>query len=237
MPLAVVPATACPLLVASVAAAQNAECAGVTTLEGAREACNVAVDLARGSFLMAGLAISGGNPMPGSGAASGRLGSVSVTLRTNLVGLSVPDPSNVGSGGGPVPQDDEIVAPAPRIEGHAGIFRGLPDSLLAIDQGDDVAADGGITSTNFRLTAGTTFSAFAVAGYDAGLAGFRTISLDLSQSRMLYFLNTGLDLGLVTLVGEVGHPSGKNQNPETEFAGVDDTEGTTFYGVGLRVGI
>ena len=319
MRLAVVPATACALLVASVAAAQNAECAGVTTLEGAREACNVAVDLARGYLPVAGLAISGGNPVLGSGGASGGLGRFSVTLRTNLVRLSVPDLSNVGSGG-PVPQDDELLAPAPLIEGHAGIFRGLPSGLLAIDllaalqlvpnedisdelrvdpdapsigpvslgtgigvrvgilrdegplpgvsvsfmyrtiprigfgdvaAGDDVAADVRITSTNLRLTAGKTFSVFTVAGglgwsrhagdavarYDAGLAGLRTISLDLSQSRMLYFLNDGLDLGLVKLVGEVGRQSGKDQNLETEFAGFDDAEGTTFYGVGLRVGI
>jgi hypothetical protein len=268
---------------------------------------------------VAGLAISGGNPVLGSGAASGRLGSFSVTLRTTLVRISVPDLSEVGSGG-PVPQDDEILAPAPLIEGHAGLFRGLPGGLLAVDllaalqlvpnedisddirvdpdapsigpvslgtgigvrvgvlgddgplpgvsvslmyrsiprigfgdvgAGDDVAADVRITSTNLRVVAARTFAVVAVAGgvgwsryggdatarYDAGLLGTQTLALELRQSRMLYFVNAGLELGLVKLVGEVGHQRGKDQNLGTVFTGFDDTEGTTFYSVGLRVGI
>lgn len=312
-------AIAATVLLASPAAAQNSECAGVTTLEGARETCNVAVDLARGYHPLAGLAISGGNPVLGSGGASGRLGSFSITLRTNLIRISVPDLSNVGSGD-PVPQDDELLAPAPLIEGHAGLFRGLRNGLLAVDLlaalqlvpnedisdeirvdpdapsigpvslgtgvglrvgvlpdegplpgvsvsfmyrsiprigfgdlagGDDVAADVRITSSNLRLTAGKKFAIIALAGglgwsryggeavarYDAGLAGPQTIALDLRQSRMLYFLNAGLDFGLVKLVGEVGRQAGKDQNLGTVFTGFDDTEGTTFYSVGLRMEI
>jgi hypothetical protein len=307
------------LALAPPAAAQNPECAGVTNLDGARETCNVAVDLARAYHPVAGLAISGGNPVLGSGAASGRLGSFSVTLRTNLVRISVPDLSNLGSGG-PVPQDDELVAPAPLIEGHAGLFRGLPGGLFAVDLlaalqlvpnedvsdeirvdpdapsigpvslgtgvgvrigvladdgplpgvsvsymyrsiprvgfgdlagGDDVAADVRITSSNLRLTAGKKFAVLAVAGglgwsryggdataqYDAGVAGQPVIALDLSQSRMLYFVNAGVDFGLVKLVGEIGRQWGKDQGLATEFTGFDDTGGTTFYSVGLRVGI
>jgi hypothetical protein len=307
------------LLAARPAAAQHPECAGVPTLEGARETCNVAVDFARAYHPLAGLAISAGNPVLGSGGASGRLGSFSVTLRTNLLRISVPDLSNAGSGG-PVPQDDEILAPAPLIEGHAGLFRGLPGGLLAVDllaalqlvpnediseeirvdpdapsigpvslgtgigvrvgvlsddgplpgvavsfmyrsiprvgfgdlaAGDDVAADVHVTSTNLRLTAGKRFAVLAVAGgigwsryggdatarYDAGLAGPQTITLELRQSRVLYFLNAGLDFGLVKLVGEVGRQAGKDQELRTVFTGFDDTEGTTFYSVGLRVGI
>ncbi|HEU4828873.1 MAG TPA: hypothetical protein VFT04_06740 [Gemmatimonadales bacterium] len=310
---------AVPLAFAAPAAAQNPECAGVPTLEDARETCNVAVDFARAYHPIAGLAISGGNPVIGSGGASGHLGSFSVTLRSNLVPVSVPDLSNAGSGGS-IPQDDEILAPAPLIEGHAGLFRGLPGGLFAVDllaalqlvpnediseeirvdpdapsigpvslgtgigvrvgvlpddgplpgvsvsfmyrsiprvgfgdlaAGDDVAADVRITSTNLRLTAGKKFAVLAVAGglgwsryagdatarYDAGLAGAQTIALELRQSRMLYFLNAGLDFGLVKLVGEVGRQSGKDQGLGTEFTGFDDTEGTTFYSVGLRMGI
>ena len=78
-PVSYLASTAVLLLVPPLAA-QNPECAGVTALEGARETCNVAVDLARGYHPLAGLAISGGNPVLGSGAASGRLGSFSVTL-------------------------------------------------------------------------------------------------------------------------------------------------------------
>jgi hypothetical protein len=299
--------------------AQNSECAGVTTLEGARETCNVAVDFARAYHPLLGLAISAGNPVLGAGAASGRLGSFSVTLRTNLVRVSVPDLSNAGSGG-PVPQDDEILAPAPLVEGHAGLFRGLPGGLFALDllvalqlvpnedisedirvdpdapsigpvslgtglgvrvgllpedgtlpgvslsymyrsiprvgfgdlaTGDDVAADVRITSSNLRLTAGKKFAVLVVAGglgwsryggdasarYDAGLAGQPSIALDLSQSRTLFFLNAGLDFGFLKLVGEVGRQSGNDQGLGTEFIGFDDTGGTTFYSVGLRMGI
>lgn len=312
-------AIAAVLLVTSAASAQNPECAGVTTLQGARETCNVAVDLARGYHPIAGLAISGGNPVLGTGAASGRLGSFSVTLRTNLIRISVPDLSTAGSGG-PVPQDDEIVAPAPVVEAHAGLFRGLSGGLLAIDllaalqlvpnedvsdeirvdpdapsigpvslgtgigvrvgvlpddgplpgvsvslmyrsiprigfgdlaAGDDVAADVRITATTLRLTAGKRFSVLALAGglgwsryggdatarYDAGVAGAPAIGLQLSQSRIVYFLNAGLDFGVVKLIGEAGRQAGRDQNLGTVFTGFDDAGGTTFYSVGLRVGI
>ena len=301
------------------ALAQNSECAGVTTLDGARETCNVAVDVARAYHPIAGLLISGGNPVLGSGGASGRLGSFSITLRTNLVTLSIPDLTTAGSGG-PVPQDDQIVAPAPLVEGHVGLFRGLASGLLAVDllaalqlvpnedvsdeirvdpdapsigpvslgtgfgvrvgvlpedgvlpgvsvsvmrrsiprvgfgdlaTGDDVAADVRLSSTNVRLTAGKKFAVLAVAGglgwsryggdasatYDGGLAGPQTVVLELSQTRMLMFLDAGLDFGLVKLVGEIGRQSGKDQQLGTTFTGFDDTKGTTFYSVGLRVGI
>ena len=307
------------IALAQPAAAQNPECAGVPALDGAREVCNVAADFARAYHPIAGLAMSGGNPVIGSGGASGHLGSFSITLRSNLVPVSVPDLADAGSGG-PVPQDDEILAPAPLIEGHAGLFRGLPGGLFAVDllaalqlvpnediseeirvdpdapsigpvslgtgvgvrvgvladegplpgvsvsfmyrsiprvgfgdlaAGDDVAADVRITSTNVRLTAGKKFAVLAVAGglgwsryagdatarYDAGLAGTESVVLELRQSRMLYFLNAGLDFGFVKLIGEVGRQSGKDQALGTVFTGFDDTAGTTFYSVGLRMGI
>ncbi|HEX6644432.1 MAG TPA: hypothetical protein VF037_07135 [Gemmatimonadales bacterium] len=310
---------AAALLLAAPAAAQHPECAGVTALGEAREACGVGVDIARAYHPLAGILLSGGNPVIGSGGATGRLGSFSVTLRTNLAPLSIPDLSNV-TGGEPVPEDDELLAPAPLVEGHAGLFRGTRSGLFAVDllaalqlvpnedvsdeirvdpdapsigpvslgtgvglrvgilpddgplpgvsasfmyrtiprigfgdlsAGDDVAADVRITSTNLRLTAGKKFAVLAIAAglgwsryggdatatFDGGLAGPQTVSLELSQSRMLYFLDAGLDFGFVKLIGEIGRQSGKDQGLETTFAGFDDAAGTTFYSVGLRVGL
>ena len=39
------------------------------------------------------------------------------------------------------------------------------------------------------------------------------------------------------LLGEIGRQWGRDQGLATEFTGFDDTGGTTFYSVGLRVGI
>jgi hypothetical protein len=54
---------------------------------------------------------------------------------------------------------------------------------------------------------------------------------------MLYFVNAGLDVGFLKVIGEIGRQSGKDQGLETVFAGFDDAAGTTFYSVGLRMGI
>lgn len=302
-----------------VAVAQNPECAGLPTAGGGRETCNVAIDLVRAYHPLAGLAISGGNPVLGTGGASGRLGSFSITLRANGFALSIPDLTNVGAGG-PVPEDRELAAVAPLIEAHAGLFRGTDRGLFAVDllgalqlvpnekvseeirvdpdaarigpvslgtgfgvrvgilpdgavlpgvslsvmrrsiprigvgeiaAGDEVAADIDLRATTVRLTAGKTLGLLKVAGgvgwsrytgdavaqYETGLPGPGTITLELGQNRVLYFLDAGLDAGPVELVGEIGHQVGHDQGLGTIFTGYDDTKGTTFFSVGLRAGI
>lgn len=312
---------AAAVLLTSPAAAQNSECAGVSTFNNGRQTCDAAVDFARAYHPLAGLAASGGNPVLGSGGTTGRFGSFSVTLRANMFTLSVPDLSNVGADG-TVPQQEELLAPAPLIEANLGIFPGTSSGLFSVDllaaaqlvpneefssdirvdpgaarigpvslglgfgarlgllpsggslpavavsvmrrsipsvgygdvaAGDQIAADVSLNATNIRLTAGKQFSVLTLAAglgwsrysgeasadYDAGVgaAGQGTVALELSQSRMLYFVDAGLDFRFVKLVGEIGYQEGKDQGLGTTFTGFDDTKGTTFYSVGLRVGI
>ena len=42
---------------------------------------------------------------------------------------------------------------------------------------------------------------------------------------------------LVRFVGEAGYQLGRDQGLGTSFSGYDDTAGTTFYSVGLSVGL
>lgn len=62
------------------------------------------------------------------------------------------------------------------------------------------------------------------------------IAFDLDQSRALLFLDAGLNLTALRLVGEFGYQTGKDQDLTTEFEDFDTTEGKFFAGFGIRVG-
>ena len=309
------------LLIASPLAAQNPQCVALASADGSRQSCDAAIDFVRAYHPLAGLAVTGGNPVLGSGGAGGRLGSFSVTLRANGFRLSVPDLSNVSSGG-TVPEDDELLAPAPVIEANVGLFPGLESGLLAVElllaaqlvpneklaegirvdpdaarigpvslglgvgarvgvlaerdlvpafavsvmrrtvprvgygdvaAGDEVAADVDLRATTLRVTAGkhisivtlaagfgwSRFTGEATAVYDVGIGpgSNGSVVLDLDQTRTMYFLDAGLDFRFVRVVGEIGYQQGRDQRLVTSFAGYDDTSGTTFYSVGLRMGL
>ena len=117
---------------ASPVLAQNQQCQQFPTTDNARQSCDAAVDLTRAYTPMAGLLISGGNPVLGSAGASGGLGRFSFTIRANAVRLVLPDLGSIGADG-TVPQDDEILAPAPLIEASLGVFKGFNNGLLALD--------------------------------------------------------------------------------------------------------
>ena len=119
-------------VVVSPAAAQNQQCQQFPTTDNARQSCDAAVDLTRAFTPVAGLLISGGNPVLGSSGASGGLGRFSFTIRANAVRLALPDLGSVGADG-TVPQDDEILAPAPLVEASLGLFKGFNNGLLALD--------------------------------------------------------------------------------------------------------
>lgn len=116
----------------SLALAQNSQCSSLSTVGNARQACDAAVDMVRAYHPLAGLAITGGNPVIGSPAAWARFGAVSLALRANGFSLSVPDLATV-SGDGTVQQSDELLAPVPVVEASVGVFRGLEGGLLALD--------------------------------------------------------------------------------------------------------
>jgi hypothetical protein len=61
------------------------------------------------------------------------------------------------------------------------------------------------------------------------------IPVELSNSRVLGFLNAGLSLSKVRLTGEVGYQGGKDQELSTDFEDFDTTKGKFFAGLGLRL--
>ena len=96
--------------------------------------CNAAVDGAEIFHPVAGLLVSGGNPVLGSIGTLGGFGHFALTARVNATELKTPDLNYDGSGGTTVAQGDKIFAPAPLVEAAVGVFKGVgPSGFSAID--------------------------------------------------------------------------------------------------------
>jgi hypothetical protein len=122
-----------PILLATVvstASAQNSECS--IYAGQAQNVCDAAVDGTRLFHPIAGLLVSGGNPVIGTAQSLGGFPHLFIGVRANLVKVGLPDLNYDGSSSA-VPLDDEIVFPSPVVEGGLGIWRGLNHGLLAID--------------------------------------------------------------------------------------------------------
>lgn len=111
--------------------AQNSQCAGFSTVDNGRQTCDAAADLTRAYHPIAGLLISGGNPLLGGGASMGGLGKFAVALRVNATHVIIPDLA-VGANN-TVAQSDALLAPVPLLEGALGLFKGLPNGMLSLD--------------------------------------------------------------------------------------------------------
>jgi hypothetical protein len=297
---------------AAPAAAQSSQCSSFGGTS--RRICDAALDGTRAFHPVAGLLVSGGNPVLGTASTLGGLGHFSLTARANAADVMLPDPKYDGAAG-EVPSSEELYAPVPLLEGAAGIFEGLPSGLLSIDllvsaqllptdqienlsvAGDarrigDVALgfgygvrvgllredgpvpavslsamrrhvprlaygdlDGGdefrygvdLQATNLRVVASKQLAAFQLAaglGWDryTGDADVRLregpnapIEIELEESRTLAFVNAGLDLAAVSIVGEAGYQGGRDQELSTDFDDYDTTSGKFFAGLGLRL--
>jgi hypothetical protein len=119
-------------LVGSVAplAAQNEQCDAYSG--DVQNVCNAGLDATRAFHPLAGLLVSGGNPVLGTANTLGGLGHFSLAARVNAVKLVLPDLDYDGSTD-TVATEDEIWAPAPLVEGGLGIFGGMPGGLLSVD--------------------------------------------------------------------------------------------------------
>jgi hypothetical protein len=107
-------------------------------------------------------------------------------------------------------------------------------------------------ATNLRLVASKQLMTLGLAaglGWDKytgdALIGFRDpvtnlqqpyVPVKLNTSRMLGFVNAGMDLSVLRLTGELGYQGGKDQKLSSEFQEFDTTKGKFFAGLGLRVG-
>ena len=297
---------------AAPAAAQTSQCSSFGGTS--RRICDAALDGTRAFHPVAGLLVSGGNPVLGTASTLGGLGHFSLTARANAADVVLPDPKYDGAVG-EVPSSEELYAPVPLLEGAAGLFEGLPSGLLSIDllvsaqllptdqienlsvardarRIGDVALgfgygvrvgllrddgpvpavslsamrrhvprlaygdlDGGdefrygvdLQTTNLRVVASKHLAAFQLAaglGWDryTGDADVRLregpnapIEIELEESRTLAFVNAGLDLAAVSIVGEAGYQGGRDQELSTDFEDYDTTSGKFFAGLGLRL--
>jgi hypothetical protein len=110
-------------------AAQEPQCAVLDP--NATTACNTAVDAVRAFHPLAGMIVSGGNPVIGTAGSLGGLGHLSVTTRLNLIKASLPNPDSASQGA--VPSSFSGAVPAPVVEAGLGLSRGTPAGLLSID--------------------------------------------------------------------------------------------------------
>jgi hypothetical protein len=303
-------------------AAQEPQC-NIPLSSDATAACNTAVDAVRAFYPLAGMIVSGGNPVLGTAGALGGLGHVTLTARVNAIKAALPDPTAANQS--PVPSSFNGAVPAPMVEGALGLVKGMEGGLLSVDllgsalilpTGiDNLAVDSnaahisdaalgvgygarvGVLNGRFPIpsvsvswmhrtvprlrygTLGPTFGtgdAFeftmdlaadnyrAVAGWRFALvdlaAGIgvdhykskdtnirfhddplnptnvRTVVINPTNTRALLFVNGGLSLAAVKLVGELGLQAGKDQRYFTQFSGFDPKAAHVFGGIGLRVG-
>jgi hypothetical protein len=110
-------------------AAQEPQCQNVNSQ--AQAACNTMVDATKAFHPLAGMILSGGNPVLGSAATLGGFGHVSATIRINAIKASLPNPDSAAQN--PVPSSFDGYLPAPVIEAAIGLYRGQGGGLLSID--------------------------------------------------------------------------------------------------------
>src|SRR5216117_2169887 len=305
-------------LTPALAAAQEPQCA--MPLPDATAACNTAVDAVRAFYPLAGMIISGGNPVLGTAGSLGGLGHLTLTARVNAIKAALPDPT--ASGQSPVPSSFHRAVPAPMVEGALGLVKGVGGGLLAVDflgsalvlptgiqnltvdsnathisdaalgfgygarvgvlngsfpipsvsvswmhrtvprlrygtlgtapgTGDDFEFTMDLKSDSYRAVAGWRFVLVDVAAgigidrykssdtnirfYDSPTT-IRTVVINPTNTRALVFVNGGLSLAVVKLVGEIGLQAGKDQAFATQFSGFDPKAAHAFGGIGIRFG-
>lgn len=109
------------VLAAGPLAAQAPQCQGAA-LPAARSACNTMVDATRAFHPLAGLLVTGGNPVLGTAALLGGPGHLSVTVRVNALKASLPNPDSAAQA--QVPSDFDGYFPVPLVEGAVGVLGG-----------------------------------------------------------------------------------------------------------------
>lgn len=116
-------------------AAQNPQCAQYNQVPFSSQdynICNAAIDGTEIFHPVAGLLVSGGNPVLGSVGTLGGFPHLSITARVNATRLKTPDLNYDGSTT-TVPKGDNLLAPAPLVEAGLGVFKGVNGGFLAFD--------------------------------------------------------------------------------------------------------
>lgn len=126
-------------------------------------------------------------------------------------------------------------------------------SYGSVPDGDEFQYSADLHATNLRLVVGKQLAVLGVAGgvgWDKytgkALIEVRAPSItqpvadvpvDLSSSRATVFLDLGLNLTVVKIVGEAGYQTGKDEQLTTDFEDFDTDKGRFYGGLGLRVGL
>jgi hypothetical protein len=122
------------LVLAAPLAAQNSQCTPYQSAPYSPQdynICNAAIDGTEILHPVAGLLVSGGNPVLGSVKTLGGLGHFSFTARVNATELRTPD-LNYNCATTTVAQDKKIYAPAPLVEAALGLFKGM-NGFFSVD--------------------------------------------------------------------------------------------------------
>jgi len=300
-------------------AAQEPQCASTNAFVQA--ACQTAVDGMRAFYPLAGMVVTGGNPVIGTARSLGGLGHFALTARVNAIKAALPDPSATNRT--PVPTSFNGAVPAPVVEGALGLTKGLGGGLLAVDvlgsalilptgidrltvesnahfgdaalgigyglrvgvlhgafpvpavsvswmhrtvprlrygtlgpiigTGDEFEFTMDLTSDSYRAIAGWKLAAIDLAAglgvdhyksndtnirfYDATTpTHVTTVIINPTNTRAVAFVNGGLSLAAVKLVGEIGLQAGKDQQSVTQFQDFDPKAAHAFGGIGVRFG-
>jgi hypothetical protein len=120
-----------------------------------------------------------------------------------------------------------------------------------VSSGDEFSYGVDLHATNIRIVASKQVAVLDLAagfGWDKytgdAIIQFRdpftsipqpNIPVELNNSRLVGFVNGGINLSKFRLTGELGYQGGKDQELSTEFEDFDTTEGKFFAGLGLRV--
>ena len=110
-------------------AAQEPQCQSVNAQ--AQAGCNTMVDATKAFHPLAGMIVSGGNPVLGAAGTLGGFGRLSAALRVNAIKASLPNPDSAAQN--PVPSSFDGYFPAPVIEAAVGLYGGQGGGLLSID--------------------------------------------------------------------------------------------------------
>src|SRR5918999_557103 len=110
------------LVIAGPVQAQNRACDLVRLVSGrVANLCDAAIDGTRAFHPVAGLLVSGGNPVLPTGTRGDGLGRFALTIRANTARVQLPDLSYDG-GAETVPAGERLLFVAPLVEGSAGLY-------------------------------------------------------------------------------------------------------------------
>src|SRR2546422_693884 len=108
------------LLAVGAPLAAQTECGAQGYSGSAGRACQAFVDAAKQFHPLAGMIVSGRNPVLGTGETLHGVGHLSVSARVNMIEVSVPNPDSASRTS--VPSSFSGVLPAPVVEGALGLI-------------------------------------------------------------------------------------------------------------------